>query len=67
MLRPADAFARALFPVLYGTPLRWIDPNLGGIAWEALTWESVAWDSVAWDNFDWASVAWDSVAWDTLD
>jgi serine protease AprX len=65
-LRPANAFARALFPALHGTPLRWIDPSLGGIAWSALTWESVAWDSVAWDNFSWDSVAWDSVAWDSV-
>jgi serine protease AprX len=65
-LRPARAFARALYPVLYGTPLVWRDLTLGGIAWEALTWESVAWDSVAWDNFEWDSVAWDSVAWDSV-
>jgi serine protease AprX len=65
-LRPAYAFARALYPVLYGQPLHWIDPLLGGIPWGALTWESVAWDSVAWDNFAWDSVAWDSVAWDSV-
>ncbi len=65
-LRPADGFARALFPVLYGSPLYWKDPTLGGIAWQTLTWDSVAWDSVAWDNFDWDSVAWDSVAWDSV-
>jgi serine protease AprX len=65
-LRPANTFARALYPVLYGVPLRWLDATLGGIVWEALTWESVAWDSVAWDNFDWDSVAWDSVAWDSV-
>ena len=65
-LRPANAFARAVLPAIYGVPLRWIDPSLGGIAWSALTWESVAWDSVAWDNFNWDSVAWDSVAWDSV-
>jgi serine protease AprX len=66
-LRPAAAFARTLFPVLYRrTPLRWMDPTLGGIDWGQLTWDSVAWDSVAWDNFDWDSVAWDSVAWDSV-
>ena len=65
-LRPADGFARSLFPVLYGTPLRWKDLTLGGISWQTLTWDSVAWDSVAWDNFDWDSVAWDSVAWDSV-
>ena len=65
-LRPANGLARSLFPVLYGTPLRWIDQGLGGIPWQTLTWDSVAWDSVAWDNFDWDSVAWDSVAWDSV-
>jgi serine protease AprX len=65
-LRPADGFARALYPVLYGSPLHWKDPTLGGIDWQALTWSSVAWDRVAWDNFDWDSVAWDSVAWDSV-
>ena len=65
-LRPADGFARALFPVLYGSPLYWKDPTLGGIDWQTLTWDTVAWDSVAWDNFGWDSVAWDSVAWDAV-
>jgi serine protease AprX len=65
-LRPADGFARSAFAVLYGTPMLWKDPGLGGIAWQTLTWDSVAWDSVAWDNFDWDSVAWDSVAWDSV-
>jgi len=65
-LRPANAFARTLFRVLYGSPLHWKDPTLGGIAWQTLTWDSVAWDSVAWDNYDWDSVAWDSVAWDSV-
>jgi serine protease AprX len=66
-LRPADGFARALLPVLYGkVPLYWKDPTLGGIPWQTLTWGSVAWDSVAWDNFAWDSVAWDSVAWDSV-
>ena len=68
-LRPADGFARALYPVLYGSPLRWKNPTLGGILWNLLTWSTLTWSSVAWDNFDWDSVAWDSVAWDsyTLD
>jgi serine protease AprX len=65
-LRPANGFARALFPVLHGTPMHWIDLGLGGIPWATLTWDSVAWDSVAWDNFDWDSVAWDGVAWDSV-
>jgi serine protease AprX len=65
-LRPADGFARALYPVLYGSPLHWKDPTRGGIDWQALTWGSVLWDSIAWDNFDWDSVLWDSIAWDTV-
>ena len=65
-LRPSDAFARALYPVLYGSPLRWKNPTLGGILWNLLTWDTLVWNSVAWDNFDWDSVAWDSVAWDSV-
>jgi serine protease AprX len=65
-LWPADGFARALYPVLFGSPLRWKNPLLGGILWELLTWNTLVWNSVAWDNFDWASVAWDSVAWNSV-
>jgi serine protease AprX len=65
-LRPADGFARALYPVLYGSPLRWKNPLLGGILWNLLGWETLTWNSVAWDNFDWNSVAWDSIAWDSI-
>jgi serine protease AprX len=65
-LRPADGFARALFPVLFGSPLHWKNPTLGGIFWQLLTWDTLIWNSVAWDNFDWESVAWDSVAWDSV-
>jgi serine protease AprX len=65
-LRPADGFARALYPVLFGSPLSWNDPFLGGIPWFLLTWNTLVWNSVAWDNFAWDSVAWDSVAWDSV-
>jgi serine protease AprX len=65
-LRPADGFARALFPVLFGSPLQWKDPLFGGIFWPLLTWDTLVWNSVAWDNFAWDSVAWDSVAWDSV-
>lgn len=65
-LRPTDGFARALYPVLYGSPLRWKNPFLGGILWNLLTWNTLVWNSVAWDNFAWDSVAWDSVAWDSV-
>ena len=75
-LRPANTFARAMFRVLYGSPMRWKDPTLGGLAWGSVSWDSIAWDnyrwgsiawdSIAWDNYDWDSVAWDSVAWDSI-
>ena len=65
-LRPADGFARALYPVLFGSPLQWQDPLFGGIFWSLLTWDTLVWNSVAWDNFAWDSVAWDSVAWDSI-
>jgi len=65
-LRPADGFARALYPVLFGSPLNWNDPLLGGIFWSLLTWDTLVWNSIAWDNFTWDSVAWDSIAWDSV-
>jgi serine protease AprX len=67
-LRPSDGFARALYPVLYGTSLlgMWKDPTLGGILWNLLTWDTLVWDSIAWDNFNWDSIAWDSIAWDSV-
>ncbi|TMH83489.1 MAG: hypothetical protein E6H45_13470 [Betaproteobacteria bacterium] len=65
-LRPADGFARSLYPVLFGSPLNWKDPLAGGIFWPALTWDTLVWDSAAWDNFAWDSVLWDSVAWDSI-
>jgi len=65
-LRPADGFARSLYPVLFGSPLNWKDPLFGGIFWPLLTWDTLVWNSVAWDNFAWDSVVWDSVAWDSI-
>src|SRR5882672_5637884 len=50
-LRPADGFARAMYPVLFGSPLRWKNPLAGGIPWFLLTWDTLVWNSVAWDNF----------------
>jgi len=50
-LLPADGFARALFPVLFGSPLQWKDPLAGGIFWPLLTWDTLVWNSAAWDNF----------------
>ncbi|HEY3060636.1 MAG TPA: S8 family peptidase, partial [Chloroflexota bacterium] len=57
-LRPSDAFARTVYPALYGQPLSWLDPNYLGIAWNTLTWDNIAWDNIAWDN-----IAWDNIAW----
>jgi len=65
-LRPADGFARALYPVLFGSPLQWQDPLAGGIFWPLLTWDTLLWNSAAWDNFAWDSVVWDSIAWDSI-
>src|SRR6266513_3011215 len=65
-LRPADGFARALDPVLFGSPLQWQDPLAGGIFWPLLTWDTLLWNSAAWDNFAWDGVAWDSIAWDSI-
>ena len=63
-LRPSDGFARAMYPVLYRTPLFYKDGS--PVLWESVVWDSVAWDSIAWDSVAWDSVAWDSVAWDSV-
>ena len=63
-LRPSDGFARAMYPVLYGTPLFYKDGS--PVVWQSVAWDSVAWDSIAWDSVAWDSVAWDSVAWDSV-
>jgi hypothetical protein len=65
-LRPADAAARSLYPAVYGQPLTWKTPTLGGIVWSALTWQTLAWDNLAWDNLAWDNLAWDNLAWDNL-
>jgi serine protease AprX len=64
--RPADAVARALYPVVYGQPLVWNDPTYRGINWTLLTWTNLTWDTVAWDNLAWDHLAWDHLAWDKL-
>jgi serine protease AprX len=65
-LRPADTLARSLYPILYGAPLTWKNPNLFGIDWTHLTWDNLAWDNLAWDNLAWDNLAWDNLAWDNL-
>jgi len=64
--RPADPTARALYFVLYGTPLVWKDPHAHGIDWTRITWTNLAWDNLAWDNLAWDNLAWDNLAWDNL-
>jgi serine protease AprX len=63
-LRPADTLARVLYPVLYGQPLVWRDPLLGGVLWLTKTWLTLDWNDAAWDNLDWDAFAWDDAAWD---
>jgi len=67
--RPSNAFARAVYPALYGQRLVWKDPHYLGIDWNSLDWETLvwnnaAWDNVAWDAFQWSNAAWDNAAWD---
>jgi serine protease AprX len=64
--RPADTLARALYPILWGTPLSWEDPLYLGIQWSLLTWTTLSWDNLAWDNLAWDNLAWDNLAWDNL-
>jgi hypothetical protein len=64
--RPADTLARALYPILYGAPLNWKDPNYLGIDWRSLTWSNLGWDTPAWDNLGWDNLGWDNLGWDNL-
>jgi serine protease AprX len=65
-LRPADTFARSIYPIVYGAPLTWNDPGYAGIDWNRLRWDNLAWDNLAWDNLAWDNLAWDNLAWDNL-
>ncbi len=70
-LRPADGFARVVYPLLYGRPLVWKDPTYLGqdwsrLLWSALDWAAPAWDNIAWDNIAWDNIAWDNIAWDNI-
>jgi len=38
-----ERLRRALFPVLFGSPLQWKDPLFGGIFWPLLTWDTLVW------------------------
>jgi serine protease AprX len=64
--RPADSVARTLYPILFGSPLTWKDPNYLGIDWRSLNWTNLGWDNLAWDNLGWDNLGWDNLAWDNL-
>jgi len=64
--RPADTLARALYPIIYGSPLVWKDPNYLGIDWRSLNWTNLGWDNLAWDNLGWDNLGWDNLGWDNL-
>jgi serine protease AprX len=68
-LRPADGFARTLYPIIYGQPLAWKNPTYLGLNWAAQTWQTLnwaapAWDNYVWDGVNWTNIAWDNIAWD---
>jgi serine protease AprX len=64
--RPADALARALYPIIFGAPLNWKDPSYLGIDWRSLNWTNLGWDNLAWDNLAWDNLGWDNLGWDNL-
>ena len=55
-----DTLVRWLYPLLYGGPLVWKDPNYLGISWSSFNWTNLAWDNLAWDDLAWDDLAWDS-------
>jgi serine protease AprX len=65
-LRPADGFARTLYPLIYGQPLAWINPTYLGVNWAAQTWQTLNWAAPAWDNYVWDGVGWSNIAWDNI-
>jgi subtilisin family serine protease len=65
-LRPSDGFARVVYPILYGQPLTWKDPTLGGTNWDNLIWDNLIWDNLIWDNLIWDGFNWDNLIWDNL-
>jgi serine protease AprX len=65
-LRPADAFARTLYPIVYGQPLAWKDPLYLGLPWSGLTWSLLSWAEAAWTNYVWDGIAWNNIAWDNI-
>jgi serine protease AprX len=65
-LRPADGFARTLYPIIYGQPLAWNNPTYLGINWAAQTWQTLNWAAPAWDNYYWDGVGWTNIAWDNI-
>jgi len=65
-LRPADGFARTLYPIIYGQPLAWNNPTYLGINWAAQTWQTLNWAVPAWDNYYWDGVGWTNIAWDNI-
>jgi serine protease AprX len=67
-LTPADNFAKASYPILYGMPLNgiWRDPNYKGIDWSNITWDNITWDRTTWDNITWENITWDNITWTNI-
>jgi len=64
--QPSDGFSRNIYPALYGHPIIWENPLLGGILWNLLGWSQIVWNNIAWDNIAWDNIAWDNIAWDNI-
>jgi serine protease AprX len=65
-LQPTDVVASTLYPAIYGQPLHWKNPLLGGLLWTLLGWTTLDWNNLAWDNLAWDTIAWNNLAWDNL-
>ena len=63
-LRPTDAFAINVYPLIAGQPLSWKDPNYMGVNWSNLTWDNLTWDNLTCDNLTWDNLTWDNLTWD---
>ena len=67
-LTPSDDFARAVYPLLYGTSTTnlWRDPTYMGIDWVNIGWDNIGWDRITWDNINWDNIGWDNIGWDNI-
>jgi serine protease AprX len=65
-------FASAIYPLIYGQPLVWLDLTFNrgvdsnGVPWSAVSWSNLAWNAITWQNLNWSSFTWSAVHWQDI-